>query len=64
MNDAVNSRSIEPLDKWIKEAWHIRFGVESYFKESAKNAYTVRVHLNIQEIKRTAKGFRNILNFY
>jgi transposase len=64
MNDAVNSRRIEPLDKWIKEAWHIRFGVEWYFKESATNAYTVRVNLIIQEIKRTAKGFRNIQNPY
>lgn len=78
MNDAVNSRSIEPLDKWIKEAWNSQlkpiqdfvnmlhdhwYGVESYFKEIATNAYAERVNLKIQEIKRTAKGYRNIQNF-
>jgi transposase len=41
----------------------LTYGVESYFKEIATNAYAERVNLKIQEIKRTAKGYRNIQNF-
>ena len=78
MNDAVRSCSIKPLDKWIVEAWDsglvpIRkfvnilydhwYGVEAYFKKIATNAYAERVNLKIQEIKRAAKGYRNIQNF-
>jgi transposase len=78
LNDAVHSRSTAPLDKWIQEAWDstlqpIRdfvnmlhehwYGVETYFKKIATNAYAERVNLKIQDIKRTAKGYRNIQNF-
>lgn len=78
LDDAVKSRQIEPLDKWIKEAWNSQlkpiqdfvnmlhdhwYGVESYFRKIATNAYAERVNLKIQEIKRTAKGYRNIQNF-
>ncbi len=78
MNDAVCNSSVELLNKWTVEAWNsglepIRkfvnmlydhwFGVEAYFKKIATNAYAERVNLKIQEIKRTAKGYRNIQNF-
>ncbi|MDX1909330.1 MAG: transposase [Bacteroidia bacterium] len=39
------------------------YGIETYFKKTVSNAYAERVNLKIQDIKRTAKGYRNINNF-
>ena len=39
------------------------YGIKSYFKRLATNAYAERVNLKIQEIKRIAKGFGNPHNF-
>lgn len=78
MDDAYYDQKITPLNKWIKSAWEsglepIRkfvnmlrnhwYGVKTYFKRLATNAYAERVNLKIQEIKRVAKGYRNIHNF-
>lgn len=78
MDDAVSSSRITPLNNWIKEAWAsgltpVRafvnmlkdhwYGIKTYFKQVASNAFAERVNLKIQEIKRTAKGYRNIQNF-
>ena len=37
--------------------------VKTYFKKVADNAFAERVNLKTQEIKRIAKGYRNINNF-
>lgn len=78
MDDAYLDKKITPLNNWIKLAWKsglkpIRnfinmlrdhwYGVKSYFKRLATNAYAERINLKIQEIKRVAKGYRNIDNF-
>jgi transposase len=78
MDDAIISSRITPLNNWIKAAWAsglepIRdfvnmlhqhwYGIKAYFKQVASNAFAERVNLKIQEIKRTAKGYRNIRNF-
>ena len=78
MDDAISSSRITPLNNWIKAAWAsglepIRdfvnmlhqhwYGIKAYFKQVASNAFAERVNLKIQEIKRTAKGYRNIRNF-
>ncbi|MFT4567893.1 MAG: hypothetical protein ACI9FN_002861 [Saprospiraceae bacterium] len=39
------------------------YGIKTYFKRIATNAFAERVNLKIQEIKRIAKGYRNIHNF-
>jgi transposase len=39
------------------------YGIKSYFKNLATNTYAERVNLKIQEIKRSAKGYRNPHNF-
>ena len=77
-DDAIKSSRITPLNNWIKEAWASRlepvmdfvrmlrqhwYGIKAYFKKVASNAFAERVNLKIQEIKRTAKGYRNIQNF-
>jgi len=41
----------------------LHFQIKSYFKHLATNAFAERVNLKIQEIKRVAKGYRNINNF-
>ena len=78
MDNAYQCQKITPLNEWIKEAWKsnikpIRkfinmlrdhwYGVKEYFKRLATNAFAERVNLKIQEIKRIAKGYRNIDNF-
>jgi transposase len=78
MDDAIRSSRITPLNNWIKEALASQlepirdfanmlhqhwYGVIAYFKKVATNAFAERVNLKIQEIKRTAKGYRNIQNF-
>jgi transposase len=44
----------------LKDYW---YGIKAYFKQVASNAFAERVNLKIQEIMRTAKGYRNIQNF-
>jgi len=39
------------------------YGIKSCFKNLVPNAYAERVNLKIQEIKRSAKGYRNQHNF-
>ncbi len=78
MNDVVSSSRLTPLNDWIKIAWDselepIRkfvnmlhnhwYGIKTYFKKIATNAFAERVNLKIQEIKRLARGYRNINNF-
>ena len=78
LDNAYKQRKITPLNEWIKEAWKselepIRkfinmlrehwYGIKGYFYRLSTNAYAERVNLKIQEIKRTAKGYRNIHNF-
>lgn len=78
MDDAYYDQRITPLNQWIKIAWKSElkpiqkfidmlrnhwYGVKAYFKRLATNAYAERINLKIQEIKRIAKGYRNIHNF-
>jgi len=78
LDEAYQKRKITPLNKWVKEAWKsnlgpIRkfvnmlrdhwYGVKAYFYRLSTNAFAERVNLKIQEIKRIAKGYRNIHNF-
>lgn len=78
LDNAYKLKKVTPLNEWIKEAWSsnlepvmkfikmIRnhwYGVRQYFYRLATNAYAERINLKIQEIKRVAKGYRNIHNF-
>ena len=78
LDDAYHDQKLTPLNQWMKLAWESGlepiqkfvnmlknhwYGVKSYFKKLATNAYAERINLKIQEIKRTAKGYRNIHNF-
>lgn len=77
-NDAQHNWRIAPLQAWMKLAQQSKlapvlkfvkmmkrhwYGIKSYFKRLANNAYAERVNLKIQEIKRSAKGYRNLHNF-
>jgi transposase len=55
--------NIEPLNKFINMLHNHWYGIKGYFKRKSTNAYAERVNLKIQEIKRIAKGYRNIQNF-
>ena len=78
LDDAYYSHYLSPLNAWMKKAWETEleplrnfvntlrrhwYGVKSYFKRVATNAFAERVNLKIQEIKRIAKGFKNTHNF-
>jgi transposase len=78
LDNALYSKRLSPINAWINEAWKsglepiqdfVRmlckhwYGIKTYFKKVADNAYAERVNLKIQEIKRIAKGYRNIQNF-
>ena len=78
MNDAYSNKLLKPINEWMKMAWATGlepimnfvntlrnhwYGIKSYFKHLATNAFAERVNLKIQEIKRVAKGYRNINNF-
>lgn len=77
-NDAQHNWRIAPLQAWMKVAQKSKlapilkfvkmmrrhwYGIKSYFKRLATNAYAERVNLKIQDIKRSAKGYRNQYNF-
>ena len=78
LNNAKTDKNIVWLDAWLDQAWESEipaiqafvnminkhwYGIETYFEKLTTNAFAERVNLKIQEIKRTAKGFRNIENF-
>lgn len=78
LNQAQDDPRLKWLNAWMKEAWAseiqpIRqfvnmlrdhwYGIKTYFKRLATNAFAERVNLKIQEIKRIAKGYRNINNY-
>jgi transposase len=78
MDNAKTDSRLKPLNDWMREVEKtgitelIRFvnmlkthwyGIKTYFKELVTNAYAERVNLKIQEIKRIAKGYRNIFNY-
>ena len=54
---------LEPIRKFVKMLYHHWYGIKGYFNRLATNAYAERINLKIQEIKRLAKGYRNIHNF-
>jgi len=54
---------LEPLQKFEKMLHKHWYGIKTYFTKRKTNAYAERVNLKIQEIKRIAKGYRNINNF-
>ena len=78
LDAAHEDHRVGPLKTWIKLArtsgiaeleklaasyerhW---YGIKTYFKRLATNAFAERVNLTIQQIKRTAKGYRNMQNF-
>ena len=78
LDDAYHSHYLKPLNAWMKKAWESDlepiqefvnmlkrhwYGIKSYFKRVATNAFAERVNLKIQEIKRIAKGYRNTHNY-
>jgi transposase len=78
IDNATKDHRLKPLNVWMKMAWNsdikpLRkfvnmlkthwYGVKNYFKRLATNAFAERVNLKIQEIKRIAKGYRNINNY-
>jgi transposase len=71
-------KRLKPLNEWIKMAWDSGikpiqefvnmlhdhwYGIKTYFKRLANNAFAEGVNLKIQEIKRIARGYRNPHNF-
>jgi len=78
MDDAYDSSDLSNIGLWLDEAYLSNIkpiqkfvfsllthwkGVETYFLYTLTNALAERINLKIQEIKRTAKGFRNVHNF-
>jgi len=78
MDEAYNSSDLSNIGLWLDEAYLSNIkpiqkfvisllkhwkGVETYFLYTLTNALAERINLKIQEIKRTAKGFRNLHNF-
>lgn len=62
LDEAYNS-GIGPVQKFVMTVLRHWEGVEAFFEHLATNALAERINLKIQEIKRTAKGFRNTHNF-
>ena len=78
LNQAEASAKLTPLNNWIKEAWACGleplrdfiktlhrhwYGIKSYFKKLASNAFAEAVNLKIQTIKRNARGYKVIHHF-
>lgn len=78
LDEAANDHSIKPIKEWMKVALQTDlkplhsfvkmlkrhwYGIKTYFKKHITNAYAERVNLKIQEIKRIAKGYRNLTNY-
>ncbi len=62
IRQAVQS-GIEPIQKFVNMLHNHWYGVKTYFKRLATNAYAESVNLKIQEIKRIARGYSNINSF-
>lgn len=62
IKEAKNT-GIEALLKFVNMLHNHWYGIKSFFKRKSTNAYAERVNLKIQEIKRIAKGYRNIHNY-
>jgi transposase len=77
-NNAKKEDAVEALEKWISMVYESKIfplinfanslkahwsGVIQYFEKRSSNGFAERVNLKIQEIKRTAKGYRNRDNF-
>jgi len=62
MKEAWKS-GLEPIQEFVNMLKRHWYGIKTYFKRLATNAFAERVNLKIQQIKRVAKGFRNPLNF-
>ena len=77
-NEAASKQAIGRLNAWMDHDWKTKikelhdfvamlcrhwYGIKTYFKSRASNALAERFNLKIQEIKRTAKGYRNMMNF-
>ena len=78
LDQAYLDQKLGPLNQWMKMAWESGlepiqkfvnmlknhwYGIKTYFKKLATNALAERINLKIQEIKRAAKGYRNLNNF-
>jgi transposase len=78
LDQAYHSKLLKPLNDWMREAWKSEiepiqefvnmlkrhwYGIKTFFKKVATNAFAERVNLKIQEIKRIAKGYSNPHNF-
>jgi transposase len=59
----ATKRCIPRVDAYIRTLQSHWKGIVAYFRYKVTNAYAERVNLKIQEIKRSAKGYRNIENF-
>lgn len=62
IKEAIKSR-LDPIINFVNMLHNHWYGIKTYFKRLSTNAYAERVNLKIQEIKRIAKGYRNINNF-
>jgi transposase len=77
-DNAKNDSRLKPLNDWMQEVERAQipeltrfvnmlkshwYGIKTYFNEVSTNAYAERVNLKIQEIKRIAKGYRNMFNY-
>ena len=62
IKQAVKSK-LEPILKFVNMLHNHWYGIKTFFKKLATNAYAENVNLKIQEIKRIARGFRNMNNF-
>lgn len=62
MKEALSTgiKELQSFVSMLKEHW---YGIKTYFKYLATNALSERINLKIQEIKRTAKGYRNLENY-
>lgn len=78
LNNAYKTTSLKGIKNWMDLAWDSGiesiqsfvkmmadhwYGIKTYFEYCISNGYAERVNLKIQEIKRTAKGYRNPNNF-
>ncbi len=59
----ANKSGLEPVLKFVDMLHRHWYGIKTYFKRLATDAYAESTNLKIQEIKRIARGFRNTENF-
>lgn len=62
IDEAIES-GLEPILKFVDMLHNHWYGIKTYFNKLVTNAYAESVNLKIQEIKRKARGYRNINNF-